>query len=193
LYAPDLEVRIDAAWALGPPLEAILPGRSPRAAFEQLQYVEMKTRLPDFIELMLDRIAMGHAVEVRVPFLDHQVVEYAGCIPKRLKLRRRTPKWILRAAAGDLVPDVLRLRPKRPLLAPCARWLRQRLPEFAAELLAPEAVRRKGYFNPAEVSPRLERHRAGVQNSSPALLGVLAVHILDDLFIAGRSPAAPPS
>jgi asparagine synthase (glutamine-hydrolysing) len=193
LYTPSTRAAVEEAWSTGPPLGAALPPQVPASPLSQLQNVEMKTRLPDFIELKLDRISMGHAVEVRVPFLDHEVVEYAARIPDRFKVRRRQRKWILRAAVEDLIPDLVRLRPKRPLSAPYRRWFRQPLPEFAAELLSDRALRRSGYFDPLEVRRRLEAHRSGAVDSGQSLTGVLAIQVLDELFVRNGRPGDEPA
>jgi asparagine synthase (glutamine-hydrolysing) len=177
----------------GPVPEDALTGERPRGSFDRLQYVEMKIRLPDFIELKVDRLSMAHGVEVRLPFLDPAVVSYAARIPARLKLRWGTEKWILRVAAKGLIPDTLRWRSKRGLAAPFRRWLRNPLPSFAEDLLSQPAVDRKGYFDSTMVADRLRRHRAGVADYGNSLAGVLAIQTLDEVLVTARSFQEAPS
>lgn len=150
---------------------------------ERLQYLELKTRLPDYINLQLDRQAMAWSVEARVPFLDHELVEYCMQIPPALKLRRLTEKYVLRRAMRGWLPDEIVDRPKRPLVAPHRRWMREEQPGFARELLAGASLRDKGYFDPREVD-RLRRAGA-----SEALLAVLAVQLWDEIYARGWRPS----
>jgi asparagine synthase (glutamine-hydrolysing) len=189
LYSADFRARVEAAVHDGPrPEDALGASPPPRDPFDRLLWVEMKTRLPDYIEQRVDRLSMAHAVEVRLPFLDHEIVEFAARIPPRLKLHGRTEKHILRLALDGIVPEVIRHRRKHGLGAPFRRWLRGPLPTFAADLLSAGTLRRKGYFDPTEITGRLARHRAGVEDEGEALMGVLAIQTWDEVFLAGRRP-----
>ncbi|MGH7542897.1 MAG: asparagine synthetase B family protein, partial [Gemmatimonadota bacterium] len=158
---------------------------------ERLQYVELKTRLPDYINLILDRQSMAWSVEARVPFLDHEVVECCMRIPPSLKLRRLTEKYVLRRAMRGVVPDEILERPKRPLVAPHRRWMRGDLPEFAGELLDGGSLRAKGYFE-ARAVDRLRRAAAtGARGASEAVLAVLAVQVWDEIYVRGWRPLTP--
>ena len=125
---------------------------------------------------------------MRLPFLDHKVVEYAARIPVRLKLRPWSRKNVLRRAMRGILPEELRRRRKRGLAAPITRWLRQPLSEYAAMLLSPEALCAKGYFDPTEVRAKLAAHREGTMTAAPELMGVLTVQMWDDLFVGGLRP-----
>lgn len=188
LYSARIRARIAEALASGTAPETALRNRATGGSFERLRRMDADIRLPDFIELKLDRASMAHGVEVRVPFLDREVVSYAANIPTGFKLRRFTEKWILRIAAEGLVPDRLRWRAKRGLASPFRRWLREPLPAFAENLLSARALEGKGYFDAREVADRLAKHRAGLADYGNSLAGVLAVQTLDDLFVAGRRP-----
>ena len=157
-------------------------------SFSQLQYLEMRVRLPNFVTRLLDSLSMAHGLEVRVPFLDHELVELCARIPPALKMRGMQEKYILRhALEGELPPEIL-WRKKRGLAAPFSQWLRE-LPAFAADLLAPEQVRGRGYFEPQVVAAMIEQHRSGAANHAKSLLGVLTIHLWDDLFMTdGGAP-----
>jgi asparagine synthase (glutamine-hydrolysing) len=186
LYTPDFRERVRAARREGWGLEDALPAHPPGLAFNPVEYVHVKLHLPDFTQLKVDRTAMACGIEVRFPFLDHEVVEYAARIPARHKLGARLRKNVLRRAMRGVLPDAIRLREKRGLAAPFGRWMSQPLPEFAGALLSEAALREKGYFDPREVSVRLARHRAGLEAAGEELMGVLTVQLWDDLFLAGR-------
>jgi asparagine synthase (glutamine-hydrolysing) len=179
----------------GTPLDPVeLPDALERChPLEQLQYLELKTRLPDYVNLILDRQAMAWSVEARVPFLDHELVEYCMQIPPALKLRRLTEKYVLRRAMRGVVPNEILERPKRPLVAPHRRWMREELPEFGRELLGGESLRAKGYFEPREVD-RVRRAAAdGAHGASEAALAVLAVQVWDEIYMRGWRPDLVPA
>jgi asparagine synthetase B (glutamine-hydrolysing) len=186
LYTPDFRERVRAARREGWGLEDALPAHPPGLTFNPVEYVHVKLHLPDFTQLKVDRTAMACGIEVRFPFLDHEVVEYAARIPARHKLGARLRKNVLRRAMRGVLPDAIRLREKRGLAAPFSRWMSQPLPEFAGALLSDAALREKGYFDPQEVSVRLARHRAGLEAAGEELMGVLTVQLWDELFLAGR-------
>ena len=192
LFSASLRDRIASARREGGG-EELWPRPRHRVPFDRLHWVDMRTNLVDFVQQKMERVAMGWGVEVRVPFLDHEFVEYAALVPPRLLRRGPLEKWILREALKGLVPESLRLRPKRGLRSPYARWLREPLPEFAAELLSPATIRAKGYFDAAEVGRRLERHRTGAADARDSLFAVLSVHVLDELFISRPRAWEPPS
>lgn len=153
--------------------------------FNRLQYVEMNTRLPDYIVRYLDTASMAHSLEVRVPFLDHEFVELCAQIPVNLKMRRLEEKYILRRAMDRILPVDIVHRRKRGLTAPSRQWL-DALPDFARELLSEEQVRHKGYFDPDKIKRMLQQHWAHKRNYERTLMSVLKVQLWDDLFLRRR-------
>ena len=158
--------------------------------FAQLQYFELKVRLPDDIVHELDRTSMAYSLEARVPFLDHQLVELCARIPAPLKEQGPREKDILRRAMRGHLPAEIARRKKRGLTSPRAPWLRGQLPDFAAELLSERSLADKGYFDPRMVAQLLAQHRAGAANHASSLLGVLGTQLWDDLFMRGCHPPA---
>ncbi len=162
--------------------------------FSQLQYQEMKTRLPGSVIHQLDRTSMAYSLEVRVPFLDHKLVEFCSRIPPSLKMKGFREKYILRRALEGRLPPEIAWRKKRGLMAPFERWLGEDLPGFAEDMLSEERLREKGYFDPAFVRHMLARKRAGGGNYGRILMAVLGVQLWDELFLKGagfRERAAP--
>jgi len=168
----------DASWDL-----ALPAGFDRWPAVTRLQYYDLKVRLPSFVTHTLDRGAMAHSVEARVPFLDHELFELTARMPSSLKLKGFREKHVLREAVRDLLPRDIVERRKRGLRAPLERWFRDRLPEFAAELLSDGALRRRGWFDPAGVAGLLREHRSGTWNRSTELSAVLALQAWDALFV----------
>ena len=169
-------------------LDSGLPGEFRKwHPFHQLQYFELTVRLPDLIIRNVDSSSMANSVEARVPFLDHELVEFCSEIPIHLKMRRFREKHILRQAMVDLLPQEILFRKKNPMLAPSQEWL-QNLPDFAQDLLSEERITEKGYFDPVVVS----RLRKNIQEQNSfdrePLMAILQVQMWDDLF---RSPDSP--
>jgi asparagine synthase (glutamine-hydrolysing) len=154
----------------------------------QLQYYELNVRLPSFINHILDRGSMAFSVEARVPFLDHELVEFAAQIPLSLKMKGLREKHILRRAVADVLPREVVERKKRGLRAPVTAWLRKPLPEFAAALLSESSLRRKGYFVPAKVRALLAEHQAGRGDWAYELLCALNLQLWDEIFLQGHRP-----
>ena len=151
--------------------------------FNQLEYYELKVRLPDFVNRILDHSSMAHSVEARVPFLDHELAEFCARIPPSLKMRRMTEKYLLRRALRPLLPEPIVRRKKWGLRAPVESWLRGPLPEFAREMLSGSCVRKKGYFRPEGVARLIEMHRKGEGNWARHLMGVLVIQVWDEVFL----------
>lgn len=127
---------------------------------EVLLETDRKTWLVDFALMLSDTMSMAHGVEVRVPFLDKEVVEYAQSIPARGKLSLFTTKKLLRQAFAKRIPAWVLNQPKRGFFTPGAKWLRH--PGFlkmARTILSPEYVpATKTLFNWPEVRMMLEHH-----------------------------------
>lgn len=159
----------------------------------QAQYLEVLTFLtPYLLAAQGDRVAMAHAIEGRSPFLDHRLVEFAATIPARLRMRGLDEKYLLKRAVRDLLPEEIARRPKRPYRAPiAAAFCGPDAPGYVAELLAPEAVRAAGLFNPLAVTRLLAKCRAQAQvseNDNMALVGVLSAQLWHRRFIEGFAP-----
>jgi len=160
--------------------------------FSRAQYLETAILLPGYIlSSQGDRVAMAHSVEGRFPFLDHRVVQFASSLPPRLKMKVLNEKYILKRAAGHLIPASVRRRPKQPYRAPDAASFvtpdrNGHLPEYVEALLSPERVEEDGVFSPSAVSHLLAKARAGKATGvrdNMALVSVLSTQLVIDRFV----------
>ncbi len=113
----------------------------------QLLLLDIKTWLPDDLLLKNDKMTMAHAVEARVPFLDHELVEFMAAIPSKYKLRLFQNKYILRKAMSGLVPDAICRRKKTGFSVPLGDWCKGELKDKVAEVLNRKVIESLGYFN----------------------------------------------
>jgi asparagine synthase (glutamine-hydrolysing) len=159
------------------PLAAALERCRPPDVLSRMLYYDTTLWLPDLLLARGDKMSMAASLELRVPLLDHHVVEFAARLPSRLKLRRLTRKVLLRRVAADLLPAQILDRRKEGFPVPASQWLRDEARPMLAEHLAPDVVRRRGLFNPAEVSRLLDTHVAGRSDHSRELWALLALEL----------------
>jgi asparagine synthase (glutamine-hydrolysing) len=129
---------------------------------QQLLRMDLATWLPDDLLVKVDRMTMAHAVEARVPYLDHRVVEQVMHMPPSWKLGGFESKRILRRVAADLLPKEIARRRKTGFAVPVGRWAAGEMKGMVQELLGEKSVRRRGLFTPAAVASLLKRRRYGM-------------------------------
>ena len=140
-------------------------------------YLDLKGYLGEGVLTKVDRASMACSLEVRVPLLDHRVVELASSLPMHLKLRRVTTKYVLkRALAGVLPRDILE-RPKKGFGIPLGRWFRGELAPMLRDVCAPEVIRRAGLFRPEAVGRLLAEHAEGRHDHRKKLYTLLAFQL----------------
>jgi asparagine synthase (glutamine-hydrolysing) len=159
------------------------------------QYVEAKTLLEGYLlSSQGDRVAMANSVEGRMPFLDHRIVEFAGRLPARFKLRGLREKAILKSALADLLPAETLARTKQPYRAPDAScfFIDGRPLPYVEELLCGARIRDAGYFDAPAVTRLVDKCRAGRAigfGDNMALVGIVSTMLLHEQFVRA-TPAA---
>jgi len=127
---------------------------------DRLQYVDTKVYLPDDILVKTDRMSMANSLEARVPFLDHELVEWVTTIPSALKINGLTKKYILKKAMAEHLPKEVTYGKKRGFNVPIPGWLRGELRDMVGDLLSPARIRKFGFFDSGYVSRMIEDHQA---------------------------------
>ncbi len=153
------------------------------APLNRLLYVDLKTFLPCLNLDYTDKTAMAATLEVRVPFLNVEMVELAARMPPALKLRGLKRKYILKRAAEKLLPFDVVWRKKAGFGAPFRAWLRGPLRPLVDDLLSEETVKRRGLFRPAEVRRVVNENYSGREDYSLHVLHLLTLEMWHRTFI----------
>jgi asparagine synthase (glutamine-hydrolysing) len=150
---------------------------------EQMQSLDTRLYLAEDILTKVDRASMAVSLEVRAPFLDPAVAEFAASLPPHYKLRGRKTKYILKRAIERELPPFVTRRGKKGFGVPVAEWLKGKLRPLARDLLSPERVRRAGVFNADFVSKLQDEHERGVANHRKLLWTLLMFELWHESFI----------
>jgi asparagine synthase (glutamine-hydrolysing) len=129
-----------------------------REGIERFLYVDQKTHLLDEFLVKVDRLSMAHSLEVRPPFLDHRLVEWAAEIPMNYKLRGISTKDILRKLMKRRLPDSILTGAKKGFSPPMAKWLSGDLLPYIQKKFSPDHIRNNPYLNPEGPMEFLDEH-----------------------------------
>ncbi|HEU4393481.1 MAG TPA: asparagine synthase (glutamine-hydrolyzing) [Solirubrobacterales bacterium] len=148
----------------------------------RMQDVDLGIYLVDDLLVKTDRLSMAHSLELRVPFLDQRVAEFALALPTPLKVRGFAKKRLLRRALAPLLPKEVVGGRKQGFSIPLAAWLRGPLEPFAREVLSAPTLARQGCLDPDTVTPLLDRHCSGREDLSRQLWGLMAFTLWFDRY-----------
>jgi asparagine synthase (glutamine-hydrolysing) len=146
----------------------------------RMQYIDLKTWMVGDILVKADKMTMANALELRVPYLDHRVFEFAATIPARYKVHGGLTKYVLRRAFSDMVPPAAVNRPKRGFPVPTRVWLRGPLQKEAAGLVLDKSM--AAYFHRSRLRKLLDDHAAGRSDNSRKIWTLLIFALWLDRF-----------
>lgn len=136
-------------------------------------YVDIKTYLPEDILALSDRLSMWHSLEVRVPLVDHPLVELSAQLPSRYKLDWRRKKILLKQIAARRLPAEVTNHRKQGFESPMAAWLRTDLADYARDILSPSRLNKVGLVDGGYVTSKLEEHLSGRQKNNKLLFSLI--------------------
>ncbi len=153
----------------------------------RIQYVDMKTYLPDDILVKVDRASMAVSLEVRAPLLDHRLMELAASIPSSMKLRGTNGKYILKKAMSSVLPADVLYRRKQGFAVPLDRWFRKEIKDMAYE----EIIEQKdGILDPKLLRKIWNQHQTGQYDRSAHLWAILMYRRWKHVFSSIRNQSA---
>ncbi len=158
-------------------------GQAPRDDLHQLLYTDIKTYLADDILAKVDRASMAHALEVRVPLLDHCFVEFAMGIPSAMKISSTQGKRVFKSALGPYLDSQIIHRPKRGFTPPLVEWLRGPLRGMVGDLLLSGHAQYQSYIDSDMVHRSWKLHQSGLGNTAPLLWAVLMFELWCRTFL----------
>lgn len=177
LYTPDFRTGLGDAAAEAPMMDFLAGLPEQTAPLDRMLALEQRFFLADHNLLYTDKMSMAVGVEVRVPFLDLDLVAFAQRIPLRYKQRGQEAKWVLKKAMEAYLPREVIYRPKSGFGAPLRRWLRGELRELVGDVLSYESLRRRGLFDPTAVQKLITANDEGRVDASYTLLSLLCIEI----------------
>jgi asparagine synthase (glutamine-hydrolysing) len=129
-----------------------------------VQYLDLKTYLEGDILTKVDRASMANSLEVRVPLLDHKLVEWGVNLPSHLKLRQHQGKYLLKKAFENKIDQDILYRPKMGFAVPIEKWFRGPLKERVREALLGDTLRETNLFDMKFLAKMIEQHQSGMKN-----------------------------
>ncbi|MBC7796681.1 MAG: asparagine synthetase B, partial [Pyrinomonadaceae bacterium] len=142
-----------------------------------------KFYLAEDILTKVDRASMANSLEVRAPFLDYHVAEFAASLPESYRLKGREGKFIVKRAVAPMLPDFVTKRPKKGFGIPIASWLNNEMKPLLNDLLAPRLIANQGLFEVGYVQKLLREHENGVANNSKQLWTLLIFQLWQQNFL----------
>ncbi len=172
LFSNDLKEHLGQVdpveWA-----EEIMNTVSGSKIFPKMLYVDLKTYLPYDLLTKVDIASMVHSLEVRVPFLDHQLVEFAARIPQKFKIHGGISKYILKRAMADILPMNVLKKQKQGFAVPLARWFRAELRDFTHDTLTSTQFKNRGIFSNSSIERLLAQHQQGSADFSAIIWAII--------------------
>jgi asparagine synthase (glutamine-hydrolysing) len=168
-------------------MNALLEQSDAEDTLDKLLYADTKTYLHELL-MKQDQMSMAASIESRVPFLDHKLVEFTARMPREMKLRGGTTKWILREAMKGILPAEILDRPKMGFPVPVGRWFRGEYKHIINEFVLSDRAMSRGIFDPKFVRGLVTEHNSGV-NHDERLWALVNFEIWQRTFIDGDTPA----
>ncbi|MEX2156171.1 MAG: asparagine synthase (glutamine-hydrolyzing) [Gemmatimonadales bacterium] len=183
LYTPEVRAQISTEAVDQPMLDYLAQLPAGVGRLNRMLALEQRFFLADHNLTYTDKMSMAAGVEVRVPFLDTDLLDFAARIPERFKQHGRVGKWVLKKAMERFLPHDVIYRPKSGFGAPLRRWMRGELRPLFGDLLSTESLKKRGLFEPDAVHRLVRRNDSGGLDAAYTLLTLLSIEIWCRKFI----------
>jgi asparagine synthase (glutamine-hydrolysing) len=158
---------------------------------DRMLTLEQRFFLADHNLIYTDKMSMVVGVEVRVPFLDLDLVELAASIPDQYQQKGRIGKWVLKKAMEPYLPHDVIYRPKTGFGAPLRRWIKYDLRDLISDLLSVQSIQSRGLFNADSVYQLIADNQSGRRDAAYTIFSLLCIEIWCRKFIDGGMKVAP--
>ncbi|HKR97045.1 MAG TPA: asparagine synthase C-terminal domain-containing protein, partial [Candidatus Angelobacter sp.] len=156
-------------------------------ALDRILYANFKTYLPDDLAVKMDRMSMANSLEVRAPFTDYRLLEFAMQVPGNMKIRRGITKWITRQALRNILPREVLEKKKMGFNPPLPQWINGELQPVIRQFLSPEAVERRGLFRPEAVQTLLRQHAENRRDNALKIWALLMIEVWQRMYFDKQS------
>ena len=154
-------------------LIALMRSAPARSGLDRAQYADLKFWMPGDILTKVDRTSMAVSLEAREPLLDHRLVEFAARLPEKLRVNKRTGKYLLKKCMERYLPNDILYRQKQGFVTPIAQWLRGPLADDARAIASSATLAQTGYFDPKALAKLADAHIEGRSDNSRILWQIL--------------------
>ena len=189
LYSADFERSIDREYT-AEPLRKLFSKVKDQAILDQMLYIDTKTWLPDDLLIKADKMTMANSLELRVPFLDHKVLEFAAALPTNYKLKGFSLKYILKRALSKRVPPAILKRKKVGFPVPYDSWMRRELKDWLSGILLDRETSARGYFRKSTVE-KLLAENANSGRYSKELFSLAVLELWHRQFLGHERSLTP--
>ncbi len=183
LYSSDFVKSIDKEFTIEP-VRRLFAKVKDQGVLDQMLYIDTKTWLPDDLLVKADKMTMANSLELRVPLLDHRLLEFAASLPEDYKLKGATLKYIWKKALSNRVPEKILKRKKAGFPVPYEFWLRTNLKDQVRDILTDRKTLQRGYFQKSAVEKLLDANgNSGAY--SKEVFSLLALELWHRMFFDG--------
>jgi asparagine synthase (glutamine-hydrolysing) len=181
IYSPEFMAHVDKSYSARPTTE-LFEHTKATDPLNKMLYVDSKTWLPDDLLVKADKITMANSVELRVPLLDHVILEYAASLPANLKVHGTETKYLLKKTFENIVPQEILNRKKTGFPVPYERWLNNEMKDYVSDILLDQSTLRRGYFK-REAIEKIITGRNGVPAYSKEVFSLVVLEIWHRLYV----------
>jgi asparagine synthase (glutamine-hydrolysing) len=185
LYSKEFANAINREFSIEP-VSKLFSAVKNASVLDQMLYIDTKTWLPDDLLIKADKMTMANSLELRVPLLDHRLLEFAASLPAHYKLKGFTLKYIWKKALSKRIPDAILKRRKAGFPVPYESWLRNEFRETVRSILTDQQTTQRGYFDKTSVEKLINaNHQRGAY--AKEIFSLVTLELWHRMFLDGTA------